>query len=84
MKKIVAHDSEILLPKCMYTVKSRTNLILTAEDESNINISNQVIKFLKVFVTELFKAYPNTYECKLTVIICTLYHICIITPIFSL
>lgn len=47
MKKIVAHDSEILLPKCMYTVKNRTNLILTAEDDTNINISNQVIKFLK-------------------------------------
>lgn len=60
MKKIVAHDSEILLPKCMYTVKNPTNLILTAEDDTDINISNQVIKFLKVFVTELFQVFPNT------------------------
>ncbi|XP_075969548.1 aaRS-interacting multifunctional protein 2 isoform X3 [Anticarsia gemmatalis] len=45
MKKIVDHDAEIVLPKCMYPVKYRT--IPVGEDDININISNQVIKFLK-------------------------------------
>ncbi|XP_075969547.1 aaRS-interacting multifunctional protein 2 isoform X2 [Anticarsia gemmatalis] len=39
MKKIVDHDAEIVLPKCMYPVKYRT--IPVGEDDININISNQ-------------------------------------------
>ncbi|XP_049867325.1 uncharacterized protein LOC126367704 isoform X1 [Pectinophora gossypiella] len=43
MKNIIAFDDEITLPKCMYYIKN-LNEILNADD---INISNQVIKFLK-------------------------------------
>ena len=53
MKKIIVHDKEIPLPTCMYSVKYRTDLF--KEDDSDISISNQVIKFLKVYVTEVIK-----------------------------
>lgn len=52
MKNIVDYDAEIVLPKCMYTIKNRTNC--PKEDDINLNISNQVIKFLKVYVTEIY------------------------------
>lgn len=45
MKSIVVHDADVVLPKCMYTVRNRTDF--PQEDDVNLNISNQVIKFLK-------------------------------------
>lgn len=47
MKKIITYDDEIILPKCMYRIRN-PNEFLKA-DEANINISEQVIKFLKVY-----------------------------------
>ncbi|XP_047021107.1 uncharacterized protein LOC124631045 isoform X1 [Helicoverpa zea] len=45
MKKIIVHDKDVALPDCMYSVKCRTDFY--HEDDCNLSISNQVIKFLK-------------------------------------
>lgn len=50
MKNIVNHNEEITLPKCMYHIKNPNESLKDEFDQININISNQVIKFLKVFV----------------------------------
>lgn len=55
MKKIIDHDKEIFLPNCMYSVKYRTDLFQEDYSDSDIGISAQVIKFLKVFVTKIIK-----------------------------
>lgn len=47
MKKIINYDDEIVLPKCMYRIKNPNEFLKT--DDVNINISEQVIKFLKVY-----------------------------------
>lgn len=47
LKKIINHDDEVDLPKCMYRVRN-PNEFLKADDVK-INISEQVIKFLKVY-----------------------------------
>lgn len=45
MKNIVSTTEEIVLPKCMYRLK---NLADIYENDIEINISDQVTKFLKV------------------------------------
>lgn len=49
MKKIIPHDEVIELPKCMYHVKNPNENLNTSEID--INISDQVIKVLKVYFT---------------------------------
>lgn len=52
MKNIINHEEEVVLPKCMYQVKNSFETL--KEDEINIGISDQVNKFLKVFVTTIY------------------------------
>lgn len=44
MKSIISFENEIVLPKCMYTIK---NLIEVSENVTDIKICEQVTKFLK-------------------------------------
>lgn len=54
MKNIISFEEEIVLPKCMYRLK---NPIDINEKDTEINISDQVTKFLKVY----FKLYIFFY-----------------------
>lgn len=47
MKNIVSQEQPIILPKCMYHIRNPIEQCI--KDESEINISDQVIKFLKVY-----------------------------------
>lgn len=50
MKNIVNHDEIIKLPMCMYNIRNPNESLKDEIDQINININNQVMKFLKVFV----------------------------------
>lgn len=50
MKNIISHNEDIVLPKCMYHIKNPNESLKDEIDVINKKISNQVMKFLKVFV----------------------------------
>lgn len=54
MKNIISFENEIVLPKCMYTIK---NLIEVSENVTDIKICEQVTKFLKVYFKYLKLSY---------------------------
>lgn len=46
MKNIISSEERIVLPKCMYQIKN--SLKIDGTDGTEINICDQVTKFLKV------------------------------------
>lgn len=52
MKNIVSFQEEIELPKCMYRLKNPIEV--DENDEAELNIRDQVTKFLKVYLRNSF------------------------------